>query len=122
VYKKIAAVCNERDSYDLIDELSDRFGDIPRSVLNLITISKLRNTSIELGFTSIDQNSRMICLYNPKINMENCAVIASEDPFKGAVMISLGAKPHISYKLRDGEQSLDVCEKIINRYSKLTKN
>ena len=122
VYKKIAAVCNENDSDDLIDELNDRFGDIPKTVTNLIGISKLRNTAIELGFTSIDQNGQMVSLYNPEINMEKCAVIASEEPFKGAVMISLGGKPHISYRLREKESPLTVCEKIIDRYLKLTQN
>ncbi len=122
VYKKIAAVCNENDSDDLIDELNDRFGDIPKTVTNLIGISKLRNTAIELGFTSIDQNGQMVSLYNPGINMEKCAVIASEEPFKGAVMISLGGKPHISYRLREKESPLAVCEKIIDRYLKLTQN
>lgn len=122
VYKKIAAVCNVDDSDDLIDELNDRFGEIPKAVDNLIRISKIRNTALVLGFTSIEQKERMISLYNPAINMESCAVIASEDPFKGAVMISLGGKPHISYKLRDKENNLTMCEKIIERYSNLTKN
>ncbi len=122
VYKKIAAVCNEDDSDDLIDELNDRFGEIPDEIMNLIRISKLRNIAMSLDFTSVEQKERMLSFYNPAINMEKCAIIASEAPFKGAVMISLGGKPHISYKLRDGEKSLDMCEKIIERYLKLTKN
>ncbi len=120
VYKKIAAVANEDDSDDLIDELNDRFGDIPISVMNLINISKIRNMALHSGFTSIEQNGRMISLYNPFIEIEKCSVIASEEPFKGAVMISLGGKPHISYKLRDGENNLQMCEKIVARYAKLT--
>lgn len=122
VYKKIAAVCNEDDMDDLIDELNDRFGEIPDTIMNLIRISRLRNTAMSLDFTSIEQNARMISFYNPAIDMEKCAVIASEAPFKGAVMISLGGRPHISYKLRDGEKNLDMCEKIIERYLKITKN
>ena len=82
----------------------------------------LRNMAMEFDFTSIEQNQRMLTFYNPNIDMERCAIIASEEPFKGAVMISLGGRPHISYKLRDGEKNLDFCEKIIQRYSKLTKN
>ncbi len=122
VYKKIAAVVNEDDFDDLIDELNDRFGDIPISVMNLMRISRIRNTAMEYNFTSIEQNQRLLTLYNPDIDIERCAVIASEEPFKGAVMISLGGRPHISYKIRDGEKNLDICENIIERYSKLTKN
>ena len=122
VYKKIAAVSNEDDSDDLIDELNDRFGEIPNSIMNLIRISRLRNNAIALDFTSVEQNGRMLSFYNPRIDIEKCSVIASEEPFKGAVMISLGGRPHISYKLRDGENNLDFCEKIVERYAKLTEN
>ena len=122
VYKKIAAVSSEDDSDDLVDELNDRFGDIPMSIMNLIRISKLRNTALVLGFTSIEQNSRMLSFYNPEIDIEMCSVIAGEEPFKGAVMISLGGRPHISYKLREGENNLEFCEKIISRYAKLNQN
>ncbi len=122
VYKKIAAVSNRDEFDDLVDELNDRFGDIPTPIMNLIRISHLRNMAMNCDFTSIEQNGRVIGFYNPNINMEQCAVIASEDPFRGAVMISLGGRPHIAYKLRDGETILDMCEKIIERYSKLTQN
>ena len=122
VYKKIAAVCNQDDADDLIDELNDRFGDIPTEIMNLIRISKLRNTAMSMDFTAIEQKERMLSFYNPNINIERCAVIASEDPFKGSVMISLGAKPHISYKLRENEKILDMCEKIVERYLKLMQN
>lgn len=122
VYKKIAAVSNRDEFDDLVDELNDRFGDIPLPITNLIRISHLRNLAMNNDFTSIEQNGRVIGFYNPNINMERCAVIASEDPFRGAVMISLGGRPHIAYKLRDGEKILDMCEKIIERYSKLTQN
>lgn len=120
VYKKIAAVSNQDDFDDLVDELNDRFGEIPKPIMNLIRVSHLRNLAMSLDFTSIEQNGRVIGFYNPNINMERCAIIASEEPFRGSVMISLGGRPHIAYKLRDGEKILDMCEKIIQRYSKLT--
>ena len=122
VYKKIASVCNENDSDDLIDELNDRFGDIPEATNNLIRISKLRNSALALGFTSIENHDRVISFYIPHIDMEKCSVIATDERFKGAVMISLGGKPHISYKLRPGDKILDVSEKIIERYAEIIEN
>ena len=77
---------------------------------------------MSMDFTAIEQKERMLSFYTPNINIERCAVIASEDPFKGSVMISLGAKPHISYKLRENEKILDMCEKIVERYLKLMQN
>ena len=121
-YKKIASVCDQNDQDDLQDEFNDRFGDIPEPTDNLIRISKLRNTALALGFTSVEQNDRVVSFFNPNIDIEKCAVIASEDPFKGSVMISLGGRPHISYKLRVGDKILDISEKIVKRYSEIIKN
>jgi transcription-repair coupling factor (superfamily II helicase) len=38
-YRKIAAIRTGDDADDLIDELSDRYGDIPRNVNSLISIA-----------------------------------------------------------------------------------
>ena len=41
-YKRIAALETDDDISDIIDELQDRYGDVPQSVLGLIDISVLR--------------------------------------------------------------------------------
>jgi len=56
VYKKIASCENEEDYSDLIDELIDRFGDIPKAVTSLFEVSKLRNKAERCGITKVSQN------------------------------------------------------------------
>ncbi len=122
VYKKIASIRNCDDVDDLFDELNDRFGDIPKPTQNLIRVSLIRNTAMECGFTSIEQNSNVLSFYTPTLSIEKAAVIASEDPFKGAVMLSAGGRPHIAYRLREKENNLDMAEKVVFRYLKLSQN
>ena len=43
MYKKIAVIASDEDEAEVIDELVDRFGDIPRDTMNLIKISKIRS-------------------------------------------------------------------------------
>lgn len=38
-YRKIASIGNEEDSRDVIDELIDRYGDPPKSVLGLVNVA-----------------------------------------------------------------------------------
>jgi transcription-repair coupling factor (superfamily II helicase) len=45
IYKRIAGVRNEDDSQDMVDELIDRFGEPPRSVMNLVQIALLRGVA-----------------------------------------------------------------------------
>lgn len=42
IYKKISVIENEQDYEELIDELIDRFGDMPESVNNLLDISLIK--------------------------------------------------------------------------------
>ena len=53
IYKKIAGISNNEDYRDLLDELFDRFGNIPREVSNLMDISLIRQTAKKLGIISI---------------------------------------------------------------------
>lgn len=55
MYKKITYIDNEETYNAIIDELIDRFGDIPESVLNLIDISLIKAKMDTIGFTEMVQ-------------------------------------------------------------------
>ncbi|MDO5707798.1 MAG: transcription-repair coupling factor [Andreesenia angusta] len=55
IYKKISAVESEQDIENLIDELIDIYGDIPKEVENLINISYIKNLAGKLGIINIRQ-------------------------------------------------------------------
>ena len=42
IYKRISAIETEDEYMDMQDELLDRFGDIPKSVENLLVIARVR--------------------------------------------------------------------------------
>ena len=77
---------------------------------------------MEAGFTSVKQDEQVLSFFDPRLDIEKCAVIASEPPFKGAVMISMGGRPHIALKLRPGEKNLEVALKLAERYCGINKN
>ena len=60
IYQKISDIKTKEDSLDLIDELIDRFGDIPKETENLIKIVEIRNEARKLGITRIFANDKMI--------------------------------------------------------------
>ncbi len=62
MYKKIAMIRDEAGASDVIDELVDRFGDIPRDTMNLIRISKIRAMATRLGVREISQHGYKIML------------------------------------------------------------
>ncbi len=53
MYKRIAQISNEDEQLDILDEMIDRFGDIPASVKNLLNVAAIRMKAHALFITSI---------------------------------------------------------------------
>ena len=71
--KKISDIKNEEDSMEVVDELLDRFGDIPKETENLIKIVEIRNKARKLGITRILATDKLIKFepMNLKITLTN---------------------------------------------------
>lgn len=54
VYKRISLIENREDREDIIEELIDRFGDMPDSVLNLIDIAHLKALVRKMGIIRVN--------------------------------------------------------------------
>lgn len=63
MYRKIASVHDREDELDLLDELVDRYGEPPKEVLGLLTVSRLRNMAAQLGITEISQRNGSMLFY-----------------------------------------------------------
>jgi len=53
MYQKLSNADNEDEIKNVIDELIDRFGDIPKETLNLIEIVRIRNKCKEIGIDEV---------------------------------------------------------------------
>lgn len=53
MYQKISEISNESQMMDVVDELLDRYGDIPKETENLIKIIEIRNLARKLNITRI---------------------------------------------------------------------
>lgn len=62
IYKSISLVKNEEMSFELIDELIDRFGEPPKPVLNLIKVAILKSIANKLGCEQLIENNGFVIL------------------------------------------------------------
>ena len=62
VYKKIGSIESRKDYMDLLDELIDRFGDLPKQVENLLEISYVKSKSEDIGILNIVQRQDLLIL------------------------------------------------------------
>lgn len=59
-YRRIASISDSEDSMDVIDELTDRYGDVPEEALELINVAEIRAHAEYLGISDIDRSERWI--------------------------------------------------------------
>ncbi len=100
IYRRIADIRTEADADDVMDELIDRFGEPPKSVLGLIDISLLRSRAAALGITEIVQKGQNMLFFPRKLDMEKISGLVSA--MKGRVMVSAGQRPYVSVKISGG--------------------
>ena len=58
IYKRIAGIENQQDYDDMLEELLDRFGELPKAVMNLLTIAKIKALAHRVYVTEIKQLGR----------------------------------------------------------------
>ncbi len=110
VYRRIADIRTKEDSEDVKDELRDRFGEIPQSVLGLIDIALIRNRANTMGIYEIRQNENNILLYVKEIKSPEVADLLIA--LNGKAMLSAGSKPYLSVKCQNNASSLEILKNI----------
>ena len=97
MYKKIATIGNEEDYDEIVEELIDRFGDIPKMVQNIMDISLMKSYASECGFGKIYEKSGFINMdysTNKELDLKELEFIS--DNFKGNMNFDLSETPTIS--------------------------
>ncbi len=111
IYKKMAAIQTHEDSYDMIDELIDRFGDPPPSVHGLVEVALLRGSAARMGFAEISQRGDSLLLYPQQLNMETAAMLATR--LRGRVLVSAGEKPYITVRFAKNQTPIDAMKEVM---------
>ncbi|NLX60916.1 MAG: transcription-repair coupling factor [Tissierellia bacterium] len=124
VYKKIAAIKNIEDYRELIDELIDRFGDIPKEVENLLDISYIKNMASRLNIKNISQSGHKIILeFNTLEAISPNLVHYMANEYGRRIGFDLSKNPSFAYTYRKDilSELKDVVEKI-NSFCQEEKN
>jgi len=103
VYKKIAAVENEEQAADVIDELCDRFGEPPRTVGGLLDVALVRNRAARLGIREISQRNGQLLFFFERGDPALAASLASAMP--GRVLFNAGDKPYATVAFPKGKKA-----------------
>lgn len=118
VYQNIAISRTEEDLQDVIDEITDRYGNIPKEVENLLEIARIKNLCKEKNIIKISQKPISIVFYIDihRFNMDNIDRLVKE--YQDQIRFSSGTEPYITLKNKDNKEKI-VLKKIKEFLSKL---
>lgn len=106
IYRRISEIRTEEDLSDVTDELIDRFGDPPKSVLGLLTIALVRSKAEGSGIYEIKQRDGYAMMFVRNIKTPAVADIISR--MKSRATLSAANKPYIAIKMQPNEKILDL--------------
>ena len=112
VYKRISGIENQEEYMDMQDELIDRFGEIPRSVENLLKIADLKALAHQAGVVEVDVKKQDITIQMyQKADLDVSGIPALMEKYKGTLTFRTGDVPSFYY--RDVRQKHTDCETML---------
>lgn len=111
-YKRIAAIETEEDAQDVLDELIDRYGDVPDSVAGLVDISLVRVSAARAGIYEIGQKRDALILYSDTLNAQRVKLAVAALP--GRITVNSSAKPYLAVRVAPGEKPLELLKQALS--------
>lgn len=100
MYKKIASIQDENDVLDITDELTDRYGEPPEPVMNLIAVAHIKALARETGFSSVTEKEDSIIFQlagGKNISLEAIGRLA--DKYRRQLLFNAGTSPYLLYRI-----------------------
>lgn len=120
MYKKIASIETIEDMRDINDEMLDRYGDIPKPIINLVKISLIRSMGSLCNINKIENTSGSILIAPNNIDVSVWTSLAAEN--KGKILLNLSSKPYVSYRTNKEDNILELLISLFSKYIKITKD
>ncbi len=111
MYKKIASIETAADEEETIDELIDRFGEIPQATMNLIAVSRIRAAAEKLQVVRIHEEGNKVVFDFGRNNALNSGSLAALSAKYGArALIHGGVKPFLRFLPGKGKKLPEILE------------
>ncbi len=113
IYKRIASIENEEEMDDMLEELIDRFGDVPKKVQQLLSIAMLKALAHSAYVIAIEQKGekiKFVMYEQAKVKVEKIPELVQK--YKGDLQFTVDANPYFTYQ-KKGKNKKDKDEDIL---------
>ncbi|MCL2364691.1 MAG: transcription-repair coupling factor [Defluviitaleaceae bacterium] len=105
IYKKVATINNQQDFFDIQEEIEDRFGNLPRSVSNLLEVAHMKAIARSIGVTAITQKGQNIVIVfraDAAVNVERLTTLVRKNPSR--LLFTMAQSPYLTLKAHKDEK------------------
>jgi len=119
IYRRIALIRTEAEADDIMDELSDRFGELPPSVRSLVQVALLRGEASRSGIVDIAQKGGFVRFTFSEFDFERVSALYALPAWQGRVKVEAGGKPAVALKLASKRRILEEAQAFVRDYESL---
>lgn len=123
IYQNIALCKNEENIQDVVDEIIDRFGNMPEELENLLDIARIKYMSKPYYITKIASKKNSILFAFEESKFKEIDILKILDTYKTKIKFQPGAKPMITLQIKDNNEKtiLEETKKFIKSLEKGAK-
>ncbi|MBQ9267411.1 MAG: transcription-repair coupling factor [Clostridia bacterium] len=113
VYQDIANISKEEQISEIVDELIDRYGEMPDEVVSLLEVARIKVFAKELWITSIKQKGDKVVITlknNEAFDTDKVPILINE--YQNKLYFSAGALPYFTLKLQSEKES-DILKEVL---------
>ena len=113
LYRRIAAIRTDEDASDLLDEMLDRYGEAPKSVLALLDVALLRSAAAKAGVSDISQKGSLLRLQLGVFHPQALVAVCGHAKYRQRLTLAAGEIPALTLKLKPGEDVLEAARDLV---------
>ena len=99
-YRRIVGILDSEDAMDFIDELTDRYGDLPEEALSLINVAEIRAHCEYLGVSNISKKERWIQIrFADSVRVHPYVFVMAKSEYGEEVALSDGRVTMLQYHM-----------------------
>lgn len=104
IYRKIASISSKEEMESVIDELCDRFSDIPKETMQLIGSAYIKHLAMTLKIDSVKVMEGNIVVFPSSLDPMIWGKLASQKEYYGKILLSPSGIAHFTYRIQKGEE------------------
>ena len=119
LYKKIAMIESPEDRDDILDELIDRYGDVPKPTQTLLMVALVRSAAMRCGITTIIEEQSEIRITPSVFDFEVWSELSEE--YRGRLRVIMSEHPTVAFRKQKDDDVTAILYRLFCRYEEILK-